>query len=34
MKGVSVEKLEEIFKVYDEKRTGKIATNDMGKALR
>ena len=27
---VTAEKLEEIYKVYDEKRIGKISTNDVG----
>jgi Ca2+-binding EF-hand superfamily protein len=31
MKKANVEKLEEIFKGFDEKGTGKIATNDLSK---
>ena len=30
MNSITAEKLEEIFKVYDEKRVGKIPTSDVG----
>ena len=32
MNTVTEEQLEEIFKVYDEKRVGKIPINDVGNA--